>query len=527
MDTDSKRQRLEQLACPTGKLSRGEQKLLGKLVWSLQQYQKEQLVHFLGQHQNHAILWTYSADCTPLKVRVTRKRGHGAPGPSVRRSGKAGQEFYLQRAFAKWISPAGEVTIVPRVWVPINMKFGKKSWHCYSASLAHVPLLIEKHESIVVSFYVFDRGLAALGNKLLQRHCEHHATQSDRQLGSGLLRECRDWALQGSCVCHDVHNAFKWGVFTLFPGMDWSTELFAVTTSLRQCMDPIMCALPRWLKMHLAFRPPVSDENMEVQFWSSLGVEAPFLHHFEDLQPFFDGKVLFVSESYQDRRDEALEKLELMYLHCFHFRAHTDSRWATHGSACRVLMASLALGLRSLFAYVVDSDAVSEFYSGGFKHLTTELAWYCLCVSYVAYPTDAVLLSLMADDRVVLQQDELKEAFTSEQAWLCSLSGDIWQRLVTIVDYPVEGVDLRNAVLHGVLVSWAYMVSKIFQSLDSLPWRLARGDMAENLRLLLLDPAVEEPIARKICALHRLGPHARTPVCVFFVRFRKQKLKQD
>ena len=69
-----------------------------------------------------------------------------------------------------------------------------------------------------------------------------------------------------------------------------------------------MRALPRWLKIHLRFGPPVSDENMEVQFWSSVGVEAPCLYRFEDLEPFFDGNVLFVSDCYQDRRDEALEK---------------------------------------------------------------------------------------------------------------------------------------------------------------------------------------------------------------------------
>ena len=72
----------------------------------------------------------------------------------------------------------------------------------------------------------------------------------------------------------------------------------------------------------------------------------------------------------------------------------------------------------------------------------------------------------------------------------------------------------KNAVLHGVHVIWAYLGSKIFEVLGTLPWRLARGDMIENLRLLLLDPAVEEPIARKICALH-LGPSARTH-CFFF-----------
>ena len=166
-----------------------------------------------------------------------------AKGLVVRRSGLQGHEFLLQRAYGKWLSPSGDADLVPGIWLPISMKFGRKTWQCYSAAISCGPLLIADHGSIVVSFYVFDRGLLSLATRLLQRHCQFHHSQADKEHCSRLLRESRDWALSGSCACHDVHNSFKWAVCTLFPEVDWSTELFAVTSSLRQCLEPMMCAL--------------------------------------------------------------------------------------------------------------------------------------------------------------------------------------------------------------------------------------------------------------------------------------------
>ena len=266
-----------------------------------------------------------------------------------------------------------------------------------------------------------------------------------------------------------------------------------------------MCS-PRWLKAHLDFQPHDSAGDHVVHFWCAVGVEAPFLHYFEDLQPYFDGQTLYVNDSFQTRKDEALASLELMYLHCFQFRTHTDSRWATQGGVCRVLVACMALGLTSIIDYLQEHQLVSEFYSGGLKYLNQELSWYCVCVSFVAYPTDAVLLTLMADDRVVLRQDELRQAFFSEHAWLGSLAGTQWERLVGVVGSPLQGHDLRHAVLHGVQVSWAYLRARVFDVLDELPWVLARGNRAENLKKLLAGSEVQEPISRKIRCLHRLGP---------------------
>ena len=166
----------------------------------------------------------------------------------------------------------------------------------------------------------------------------------------------------------------------------------------------------------------------------------------------------------------------------------------------------MALGLQSIYNFVQENNLVSEHYSAGFRHLTPELAWYSVCVSFIAFPCDALLLSLMADDRVVMQQDELKEAFGSEQQWVSELPAEIWDRLVAVVGSPLEGQDLRNAVLHSVHVSWGYMVAKVFEVLEDLPWRLARHNLTENLRSLLDGDEQKEPISRKIRCLHQLGP---------------------
>ena len=46
--------------------------LLGKVVWSLERQQQENVEQFLCKHKGDVILWQFSCDCTPLKLRMTR-----------------------------------------------------------------------------------------------------------------------------------------------------------------------------------------------------------------------------------------------------------------------------------------------------------------------------------------------------------------------------------------------------------------------------------------------------------------------
>ena len=68
---------------------------------------------------------------------------------------------------------------------------------------------------------------------------------------------------------------------------------------------------PSLLKQNLRCRSPTQVSEVVKQFWwSALGIEESFMHHFEDLQPYFDGKFLWVSHVYHDRLDDCMEILE-------------------------------------------------------------------------------------------------------------------------------------------------------------------------------------------------------------------------
>lgn len=185
-----------------------------------------------------------------------------------------------------------------------------------------------------------------------------------------------------------------------------------------------------------------------------------------------------------------LQNLSGAILHVWRWKQFNESRWCTIGASCRALVASLAVGLEAVVDRALSDPASSNYHLNGFKRLRPEVRRYAVVAALAAFPAEALQVELLEDDRVARRLPELKGAFDDELVFLEQLPPQVWDRLARHVGgYPAElGGELRSASVRSAYTSRAYIEDRLFRIADDFPWRLAFGDIQDNLEKLHSEP---------------------------------------
>ena len=199
----------------------------------------------------------------------------------------------------------------------------------------------------------------------------------------------------------------------------------------------------------------------------------------------WDGRTLWVNSDFAARED-CHERVFSAILNVMKFRKATSSRWVTFGVSCRSLIAAQAVGLDGLVAQVRSDPKCSDFYIHGYSKLSTRIGQYCAATALASNVADSVILLLLEDDRVVPQLESLEQATREELTWLSDLSWYTWRRLASLSDQNATGAALRTATIGSGLTIRAFLEQKLFKVARGYPWRLAIGDVGQNLSQLFL-----------------------------------------
>ena len=171
-------------------------------------------------------------------------------------------------------------------------------------------------------------------------------------------------------------------------------------------------------------------------------------------------------------------------------------------------MASLSLGLTSLVEFVRQDKSATDYHLHGYARLVPVLVEFVLLWAISCKVSDAVLRSLMADDRVARCLPDLEATLEAALQWLLDRPASTWDRLATI-GKDVIGADLRGKAMHSGHVQAAFMRRRFLLPAAERPWSLARGNIQENFdRLLAMqDDDFErmDLVTKRLVLLLRLG----------------------
>jgi hypothetical protein len=435
--------------------------------------------------EGRAVLYTYGSDATSAKCAVTYT-AKVSPTKRVHRRGSQGVELLVERAFLKTATSSGEGQVVCLWKEPTPLLHGKTALVHFSAACRLFPLVRAlDHRGIVVSHYCFDRALQApMARKMQQRHSLYYETLGGpipRQ-GEIALLELQDWVVNTACSAHDVHNSLMWGLRPYAGNeADMMRKLHVAIGSLRNSYDLLHRFLNGFVARHLQFDEEEADHDKVYAFWLALSVEEDIAKILADLDLRWDGNALWVAERHRTTPD-VVEKVSACMLAVFKFREFTASRWLTVGIACRSLIGALAVGLRPLVAMIRADPSASDYYMHGFAEVDGTLH-YATVAGVASHVCDAVLLALLADDRMATRQEKYKEVIARELQQVSHMSDYAWGRLSKLLG-ECTAKSLKSDCIQAALASAAFLQMRMFSAASKYPWKLCSGDIDANLQAL-------------------------------------------
>ncbi|CAE8616190.1 unnamed protein product, partial [Polarella glacialis] len=451
---------------------------------------------FVREHKDDAIMVWYGSDCTPLSTKERLKRALG--NLQVIRHGRSSDEYLMQRVFLQ--SANGDTAAIIKDPMQLSDKTAATHFEAYWLFFP-LPRAIGA-EGIVLHAYCWDGAIFHAMDQLVRKyHAAYNYNRSAQEQfpGEGRRLELMSWHLAVSCVNHICHGAMRWSLLHFINDKDCVRSCFISIESLRNSFGQLVSHLEGgWLQGKIEFE---QWDGLDIgELWSVLGVEPDWAERLTDMQVRWGGGLLKVAPRYQS--DPALiESLSACFLHIWAFRKFSDSRWISLGRSCRVLLASMVLGLEALVADILASPGQSNYYMSGFQRLRGKTKQMVAIAGTSSFVSDTVLASLLEDDRLPLMLGRLEQEIHEELHFVNNISDGVWQVLAGAVDYPGP---LRTDAINAATVSAGFIQKGLSQAREP-PRLLCVGDLDANPDQLISGSVPQEETTWKIYELARLG----------------------
>ena len=454
------------------------------------------------------LLCQYSVDLTP--VTTTKHVSAKSGTQNVRRAGKSTDEFLCQQVFVTTLGAGGEYKHTLLYPEPQRLEHGKTMAALLACAKLCPGIRLRPAESdqILIRHQVHDRGVSNSFLEALSGWWSKEAAAPSMPPDSIDMTESSSafsWHTAVGCACHDGHNSLKWAHHALFGQESLLEDVYVSVSAIKSAYYHSTDTLGSWLASCVQAKPSSELPSAEHLYflWVSLGVEQSLARELADMRVLWHQNDLCVEEDFLGRKD-ALETLSTCLLATWRFQKFTSSRWCTMGSACRCLSAAVLTGYWHLLKFMREQDVITDFTWHGIQRLNQAALEFVFVVGLSAYVSETFLLHVLKDGRVARIQEKLQTALFDEFDFLDYLPTPVWELLARGANMPAN--DLRNKVVAGGLISWAFLESKVLVVAASLPWRLCKGDIAANISdLLQAAEPPEDTVASKIFHLGSAG----------------------
>eukprot|EP00971_Amphidinium_carterae_P349304 6490953-Amphidinium_carterae.1 len=470
----------------------------------------------LHRHRNCCVLWQYTADNTPIRVRTweTLRAGAGAR----RASAKVTEEYFSQALFCSIDTGEGEPCHASILVPPTILGHGK-TMKALSAIAAEMPglSLIGESSSIEVFHQIHDRAMvhsfrAAVSGLVLERKSQISEVLTTAG-ESRSLQSLHLWCTSVGCAAHDLHNSLKWGSYAVY-GEGVTKEHLKSFYTCFQCLKVGLSSclkfLGRWLEsvVVVTAEKPGPPPEVQKEFYELLGVSPEDAA--EASQKGFwwhpDGSLLVESSFWVS--EDSISFLTGFLLDHWKAGTYSESRWLSLGTCTRQVLLCVCTGYVSFYGWLRNCKHISEWDSRGFGSWSQELLQWVSFVGLSSMPADCLLAEVLQNPCLAGRHDVLQGIIASAHARIDEASPEFWSVLGKHLVKPPAIT--QHEILGGSMVAWSYVDSRFLRTLRDYPWKLLSGDVAENLNELLEGACVpDDPICLKLMALARKGTPRR------------------
>ena len=278
-------------------------------------------------------------------------------------------------------------------------------------------------------------------------------------------------------------------------------DMWIIIESLRNSLDQLIRAVPRWLARCLVFDDFVGGAPALADTWRVLGLNDKWCEEFARLHLRYESGALRAAKD-AELDNTPPEKVMACFQHLFDFRQWSDTRWCAVGRVCRRLSACVVCGLPALIDFVRKSPGESMYYLDGFQRWNCEIARMVMVCALSARASEAPLSVVLDDDRLASRLPQLDKVIRLERERVDAISTSVFEFLGTFCDLPAVG--LAAQTVRAVLVQVGYGEMRL-RTLRGLPWCLVGPDIESKLLALQNEPMPTEEVGMKIHTLLNLG----------------------
>eukprot|EP00971_Amphidinium_carterae_P117809 2333625-Amphidinium_carterae.1 len=405
-------------------------------------------------------------------------------GSKVKLSGVLREEYFVQ-ALCVTVGTSSACSHAIIFGEPVRLDHGKTMAALLGCTLQFggIDLCCEARPSVTIHHQVHDRGTASLYRKGLAGHWSERL-QVDEDADEGAEHYLLHWFSSLGCCLHDAHNALRWGFQSSF-GHDPEVlkKLYTSTSVYKSSLVRLIPGLGLWLQSCLSTRTrdALPDEDSLRTFYACLGVSADLLQLVvEDIVLFYDseGKQLLVLDTFVET-EGFLEILTSTLLSMWRFSKFCASRWTTVGHSCRTVALGCATGFTECFDFLHARKFVSDYEASGAELLDDACKKFCLCIGLAAYLPETFLNHLMQDNRLIKTHSDVEASLSEELCFLEGIPRSVWQMMA--LHFREDACDLQKHTLDAAHTAYAFLEWRVLSVLHGLPYRLASGDIAQNL----------------------------------------------
>lgn len=498
---------LQRLCHASGSFSKSDMRAAGRLCESGKEVLRNAAFEFLRDASGAAVLNSKSADGTPISV-VVRSRRALPSGDVVARSGRQSSEFLIKNQFLRAFVPGQGCTTRVLLQEPVPLTHGKTALAIFSACGKDWMTLRQMgHTGCAIEHYCYDRfGISA--HERLWRQWHAMSAETMGPAGPHVSLEAlrlSEFVVVTACAAHDAQSAFRWGLQAWLGDKDLLRDAYVSIESLRNSMDLIIGHIGEWVSLRFSFVPDISPEavSLRMSLWQALDVEAETAEMLaETLQLSFRGGRLQIAASAAQRPD-LVDIVTTALLSTWKFVRWTESRFLTVGKASRTMIAAMLTGLEDLVQFIREDAQASKFFISGFGRLQGPVKVFLAEAALSSRVADGVLAELMEDGRVAMRYEALYETLAEEMKWLVDVPVYVWQEVGRVAGVPWE--DLRSSCISAGHTSFHFFWRRVLRPAGDLPWRLARGDVRQNLLDMRDEEPPDEPFSWQMWQLLRMG----------------------
>ena len=211
-------------------------------------------------------------------------------------------------------------------------------------------------------------------------------------------------------------------------------------------------------------------------------------------------------------KETFLEKISALVHYGLQWQKFSQTRWCACGPSSRRFLLGLSVGMEGLYALCEADPNVSMYHLTGFTFADFQVRKFLVVSAVASYPSEAVLLEILKDDRVLRRATELQALMEEQVRYIEALPDYVWKRLFRLLgtcgnDADYTHYDLRHDALESAHTSIAYVFSKLFYIIQIRPFSLTQGDILRNLEQLRAEPfdQIIDPTTRCIYELMHRG----------------------